>query len=98
MKAIVICKYIFLPMLMFLPIVSGHLFKQFLCRQNSSKCDLDLRYDLPNGFTYLQLGREYINLFYLNIWHFKTIHRTTFLSFWIFYFINKIENFHFIYI
>ena len=22
-----------------------------------------LRYDLPNGFTYLQLGRDFINLF-----------------------------------
>jgi len=57
-----------------------------------------LTYDHPNGFTYLQLGRDFINLFYLNIWHFKTIHRTTFLSFWIFDFINKIENFHFIHI
>ena len=26
-----------------------------------------LRYDLPNGFTYLQLGRDFINLFYLNM-------------------------------
>jgi len=25
--------------------------------------DLYLRYDLPNGFTYLQLGRNFINLF-----------------------------------
>ena len=57
-----------------------------------------LRYYLPNGFTYLQLGRDFINLFYLNICHFKTIRRTTFLSFWIFDFINKIENFHFIHI
>ena len=57
-----------------------------------------LTYDHPNGFTYLQLGRDVINLFYLNIWHFKTIHRTTLLSFWIFDFINKIENFHFIHI
>jgi len=24
---------------------------------------LMLRYDLPNGFTYLQLGRDFINLF-----------------------------------
>jgi len=23
----------------------------------------NLRYDLPNGFTYLQLGRDFINLF-----------------------------------
>ena len=45
---------------------------------------ITLRYDLPNGCTYLQLGRDFINLFYLNICHFKTIHRTTFLSFWIF--------------
>jgi len=60
---------------------------------------LFLRYNLPNGFTYLQLERDFINLFYLNICHFKTINRTTFLSFWIFfYFINKIENFHFIHI
>ena len=42
---------------------------------------LILRYDLPNEFTYLQLGRNFINLSYLNICHFKTIHRTTFLSF-----------------
>jgi len=60
--------------------------------------DLKLRYDLPNGFTYLQLGIDFINLFYLNICHFKTNHRTTFLSFWIFDFINKIEKFHFIHI
>jgi len=57
-----------------------------------------VRYDLPNGFTYLQLGKDLINLFYLNICHLKTIHRKTFLSFWIFDFINKIENVHFIYI
>ena len=57
-----------------------------------------LRYDLPNGFTYLQLGRDFINLFYLNICHLKTIHRTPFLSFWIFDLINKIEHFHFIHI
>jgi len=24
----------------------------------------NLRYDLPNGFTYLQLGIDFINLFY----------------------------------
>ena len=36
--------------------------------------------------------------FYLNICHFKTIHHTAFLSFCFFDFINKIENFHFIYI
>jgi len=35
-------------------------------------------------------------IFYLNICHFKTIHRTAFLSFYLFDFINKIENFHFI--
>jgi len=57
-----------------------------------------LRYDLPNGFTYLQLGRDFMHFFYLNICHFKTIHRTTFLSFLIFDFINKIEIFHFIHI
>ena len=57
-----------------------------------------LRYDLTNTcrFTYLQLGRDSINLFHLKICHFKTIHRTTFISFWIFDFINEIENFHFI--
>jgi len=26
---------------------------------------IKLRYDLPNGFTYLQLGRDFKNLFYL---------------------------------
>jgi len=62
---------------------------------NNAQC---LTYDHPNGFTYLQLGRDFINLFYLNIWHLKTIHRTTFLSFWIVDFINKIENFPFIHI
>jgi len=56
-----------------------------------------LRYDLPNGFTYLQ-KRFYKPFFFLNICHFKTIHRTPFLSFWIFDFINKIENIHFIHI
>jgi len=24
-----------------------------------------LRYDLPNGFTYLQLGRDFINLYFI---------------------------------
>jgi len=58
-----------------------------------------LTYDHPNGFTYLQLGRDFINLFLFKYtWHFKTIHRTTFLSFWIFDFINKIEKFHLIHI
>ena len=42
---------------------------------------LYLRYDLPNGFTYLQLGRVFINLFLFKLSHFKTIHHTTFLSF-----------------
>jgi len=96
-----------------------------------------LRYDLPSGFTYLQLGRNVIinwwkgkpsgsiactrkqqprfywscssvvindvtpltpKPFFKNICHFKTIHRTTFLSFWIFVFLNKIEIFRFIHI
>ena len=56
-----------------------------------------LRYDLPNGFTYKFAPRKrFYKLFYLNIYHFNTIHRTTFLSFWIFDFINKIENCHFL--
>jgi len=37
-------------------------------------------------------------LFYLNICRFKSIHRTAFLRFCFFDFINTIENFHFIYI
>jgi len=57
-----------------------------------------LTYGHPNGFAYLQLGKDFINFFYLNIWHFKTSHRTTVLSFWIIDFINIIENFHFIHI
>jgi len=36
--------------------------------------------------------------FYLNVCHFKMIHRTAFLSFCFFDLINKIEKFHFIYI
>jgi len=66
------------------------------CRMNKIQLFLSVPLLLathPNGFTYLQLGRDFINLFYLNIWHFKTIHRTTFLSFWIFDFINKIIHF-----
>jgi len=63
----------------------------FTFMKASDRCTLT--YDHRKGFTYFQLGRDFINLFYLNIWHFKTIHHKTFLSFWIFDFMNKFEIF-----
>jgi len=57
-----------------------------------------LRYDLPNGFTYLQLGRNFINLFLFKYMPFYDDPPHNISQFLDFDFINKIENFHFIHI
>ena len=104
---------------------------------NTTMSSFYLTYQHPNGFTYSQLGRDFINLFLFKYMAYRkkaavklfmrimllgvilfstkwlhvvgssfifkaavlqTIHHTTFLNFWIFDLINKIENFHFIHI